>query len=382
MNMNSHKGANGKIWGSSSGQRGIRTEFGEYTRVWFGVVSKWVEGKGKKLEDSKAWMAIRLYGQRGKHARSVSHAGMAGLAMVGLLMAPVLASGYAALFPGQAIDWEWEQSSNLLAAEDSTMTTLVSDKPRDKVIDYEVVDGDTLSGIAKKFGITVETIEWENDFNQNTKLKPGQKLRILPVTGVRYKVKKGETIYSIAKKFEAEPQAMVDFPFNNFANDETFALAIGQEVIVPDGVMPAPVEAPRASKPSTPSVSTGGAVSGSGQFVWPAAGRLTQNYSWYHQGLDIANREAPNILAADSGRVIVAGWPDNSGYGNRVVIDHGNGLVTLYGHMSAVYVSNGQYVNRGEPIGKMGSTGRSTGTHLHFEIRKGSARLNPFQYLK
>ncbi len=381
--MNMRKTVTGKSWRVYE-KRGLGFELRQYGRLWLSVCSKWMSSKGRRVEDSKAWMAIRLYGQRGKHARSVSHAGMAGLAMSGLLMAPVLASGYAALFPEQAVDWEWTHSSSLLAAENSSMTTTISDKPRDRVMEYEVQDGDTLSGIAKKFGISVDTIEWENNLTTNSRLRPGQVLRILPVTGVRHKVKKGETIYSIAKKYEAEPQAIVDFPFNTFVNDETFGLAIGQEVLVPEGIVPAPVAAPRPqqTRPSniaqTPS---GGVVSGSGQFVWPASGRLTQNYAWYHQALDIANRDAPNILAADSGRVVEVGWPDKSGYGNRVVIDHGNGYVTLYAHLSAMYVSNGQYINRGEPIGRMGTTGRSTGIHLHFEIRRGSERLNPLQFL-
>lgn len=361
----------------------FKSQFCQYGKMWFDVASKWVSGRGKHIEDSKTRMAVRLYGQRGKHARSVSHMGMVGLAISGLLMAPVLASGYAALFPTQVVDWEWDQASTLLAAEDDEMTTLISDKPRDKVVEYEVQNGDTLSGIAKKFGISVETIEWENEFSTNTKLKPGQMLRILPLTGVKHKVKKGETIYSIAKKYQAEPQAMVDFPFNSFANDETFALAVGQEILVPDGIIEEPV-APAQPKPTKSNLAetSGGAVTGTGQFAWPTTGRITQNFSWYHQALDIANRDAPNVLAADSGKVIVAGWPDNSGYGNRVLIDHGNGYITLYGHLSQIYVTPGQYLNRGEPLGRMGSTGRSTGTHLHFEIRKGSAKLNPLQFLQ
>ena len=119
-----------------------------------------------------------------------------------------------------------------------------------------------------------------------------------------------------------------------------------------------------------------------GSFVWPAQGSITQRYTWYHRGIDIANSGAPDILTADSGKVIIAGWPDNSGYGNRVVVDHGNGYVTLYAHLAKIYVVAGQTVARGSSLGKMGSTGRSTGTHLHFEIIKSGSKLNPLDVLK
>src|SRR3989304_3355918 len=117
-------------------------------------------------------------------------------------------------------------------------TTQVSEKVRDKVMEYEVQGGDTASGIAEKFGVSVDTIRWENNLTSVNQIKPGQKLRILPVTGVRHKVGRGETVYSIAKKYNTNPQGIVDFPFNTFADNETFALAVGQELVVPDGERP------------------------------------------------------------------------------------------------------------------------------------------------
>jgi murein DD-endopeptidase MepM/ murein hydrolase activator NlpD len=125
-----------------------------------------------------------------------------------------------------------------------------------------------------------------------------------------------------------------------------------------------------------------GTVVASGQFVWPSSGTITQRFVWYHQGIDVANRAAPNILAADSGTVIVAGWLDNYGYGNRVMIDHGNGYKTLYAHMQKTYVIAGQTVARGSAIGQMGSTGRSSGTHLHFEVIRGGVHINPLTVLQ
>jgi len=164
-------------------------------------------------------------------------------------------------------------------------------------------------------------------------------------------------------------------------NDETFELAIGQVVIVPDGVVPSQVLwSPTARiRQTTPDA---GSVVASGAFVWPTGGTMSQRFVWYHKGLDIANRSAPDVLAADSGTVVVAGWPDGYGYGNRVLIDHGNGYRTLYAHLSRIYVVPGQTVARGNAIGKMGSTGRSTGIHLHFEVIRNGAHLNPLSVLQ
>lgn len=359
-------------------------EFGAYMIAWGRVGSSWVTLRGRGLESGKGWLAERLYKQRGKWVRPFSHAGMAGLTMSGVLLAPVVASGYSALVDSHD-EWQWNAGAGvLLAAEAGTVVeTMESVKPRDKVWEHVVKPGETLSQIADTYNVSLETIKWENNLSSPNAIKPGQTLRILPVTGVRHTVKKGETIYSIAKKYEAEPQAIVDFPFNSFANDETFALALGQDLIVPEGVMPEPKqEAPRSTTPSymaqTPS---GGATTGSGKFVWPTGGRLTQKFSWYHKAIDIANKAAPDVVAADGGTVVIAGWPDQSGYGNRILIDHGNGYTTLYGHLQKLYVSAGQRVSRGQTIGQMGSTGRSTGTHLHFEIRSGGGNLNPLNFL-
>ncbi len=125
-----------------------------------------------------------------------------------------------------------------------------------------------------------------------------------------------------------------------------------------------------------------GTVVASGNFVWPAGGTITQRYVWYHPAIDIANNAAPDILAADAGTVLIAGWPDNVGYGNRVYLDHGNGYRTLYAHLSVVYVVPGQTVKRGDRIGKMGSTGRSTGIHLHFQVTLNGNNLNPLNVLR
>lgn len=331
-----------------------------------------------KFETGKGIFVTALYRQRGKYSRRLIHSGMATLAALGVMIAPVIAEE----FPGESYDpWEIPSASAVLSAatQESYTSTLVSEKVRDKIIEYEVKEGDTISSIAEKFDISVDTVLWQNDMTQKSTIKPGQMLQILPVTGIAHKVKKGDTVYSIAKKYDTDPQPIVNFPFNTFTNDETFELAIGQVVIVPEGIMPNVQPVSPRVRQITPDAGT---VVASGNFVWPASGRITQNFVWYHKGLDIANNAAPEILAADAGVVVVSGWPDGYGYGNRVLIDHGNGFRTLYAHLSRIYVVSGQSVNRGDAIGRMGTTGRSTGIHLHFEVINNGVYLNPLSVLR
>ena len=332
-----------------------------------------------RFESGKGIIVSALYRQRGKLARRLIHSGMAGLALAGMMIAPVIAEE----FPGRSVNpWDIPSPSSVVpyTTSDPYTETQVSVKGRAEEVEYTVLEGDTVSSIAAKFGVSAETVSWENDLAGGDRIKIGQTLRILPITGISHKVKKGDTIYSIAKKYDVEAQQIVNYPFNAYSNDESFELAIGQIIIVPDGVLPraaAPV-GPR-TRQLTPDAGT---VVASGAFVWPASGRITQNFVWYHKGLDVANNAAPNVLAADAGTVVGAGWLDGYGYGNRVIIDHGNGYRTLYAHLSSVSVVSGQTVTRGSPIGRMGCTGRCTGTHLHFEVIKNGVYLNPLSVLQ
>jgi len=203
----------------------------------------------------------------------------------------------------------------------------------------------------------------------------------LPMTGIRYKVKRGETIYSIAKKYSTNAQNIIDYPFNTFSNDETFSLLAGQELIIPDGVKPKEKVIDESSYAVRTVAAIPGVV-GEGNFMWPTTGKISQRYSWYHKAVDIANKDRPGIVAAQSGTVVTSGW--GGGYGNYIVIDHGNGYKTLYAHMAngSISIVLGQKVNKGQKLGVMGSTGRSTGVHLHFEIIGPSGKLNPLAVLK
>ena len=331
-----------------------------------------------KFESGKGVFVTALYRQRGKHSRRLIHSGMAGLAMLGIMIAPIIADE----FPGQSVNpWEIRSPSSVLSAatENPYTQTIISEKVRDRIVNYEVKPGDTVSSIANKFDISTDTVLWQNDLSETEKIKPGQVLEILPVAGIAHDVRKGNTVYSIAKKYDVDAQQIVNYPFNAYVNDETFELAIGQVLIVPDGVKPNVRPTSPRIRQITPDAGT---VVASGNFVWPASGNITQRFVWYHKGIDIANRSAPNILAADSGKVVVTGWPDGYGYGNRILVDHGNGFRTLYAHLSRVYVVPGQSVNRGDAIGKMGSTGRSTGIHLHFEVIRNGVYLNPLSVLQ
>lgn len=328
------------------------------------------------FEKSKKLFASLLYRQRGRFAQPIAHLWLGILLFLGIVFSTAIEE----TVRGQQMNWDEVPAGNeVIAYSDEglyTASTLASEGLRGEVVEYVVKSGDTLSSIAKMYGISVDTIIWANSLSAKASIKIGQKLKIPPVTGIIHKVGRGETVYSIAKKYGVEPQEIVDFPFNSFANDETFALSIGQSLTVPNGVMP---EQRTTSQSSTyVAVVQGG---GSGNFIWPTSGRITQRYSWYHPAVDIADKSGPAVVAADSGTVVSVIY-SRFGYGNHIVIDHGNGFKTLYAHLNKIYVSAGNKVSQGQSIGQMGSTGRSTGTHLHLEIIQNGVKLNPLTLLK
>ncbi len=338
-----------------------------------------------QFETLKDVLVDLLYKRRGRYARPFLHFGTVSLIFVVITFGPFLFR--------EDTDGGEQGSQGILATADAFSTdfyTIQADEVRQyrggEIIIHQVQDGETLSSIAARYSLQLETILWENNLTEKSTLKPGQELRILPVDGVKHKVARGETIFTIGKRYglddDSQVQVIVDYPFNEFLNEETFELAIGQELMIPGGIMPKAIASPTRTIRTIATTPDAGSVTATGSFVWPAAGRITQGYFFYHKAIDIANRSGGAILAADAGVVTVAGWIDNSGYGNRVMIDHGNGYVTLYAHMSAVSVTPGQRVNRGDVLGQMGNTGRSTGTHLHFEVRQGGGLLNPMSFLR
>lgn len=363
-------------------------EFQEFWLFLWDYVFRRVRVGFKAFETSKGSIVDVLYRRRGKYARPFVHTSMIGLVFIGVTLGPVVfdeqtdSLAASELPQGQVLGMTTEDVSTYGTSTISGQG--VVEYRGGEIVDYEVKEGETISQIAQQFSLNPESILWANGLDsEKQKIKAGQVLKILPVDGVVHKVRKGETVYSIAKKYEANPQGMVDYPFNEFTDDESFALAVGQVIMVPDGVMPKQQEdvsgRTTLAQKLTPDA---GQVSSFGSFVWPASGYVSQGYRFYHKAIDIANKGGGPILAADGGTIIGAGWLANEGYGNRVMVDHGNGYVTLYAHMSSVAVVAGQRVNRGDVLGQMGSTGRSTGTHLHFEIRTAGGLLNPLNFLK
>lgn len=343
------------------------------------------------FEEIKNFLVEILMQRRGMNQKRFWHGSILGLASVGILTSGVFGGGslISSTYPGfggpdPRFVLAFEPFPNGPVIEGfGDIHTDVSQKPRSEIVEYTVAKGDTLSSIAKKFDISTETIKWANNMLSDM-IKPGQTLKILPLIGVAHTVKSGDNLESVAKKYSAQPQAILDFPFNDIPDD--FKLKVGQVLIVPDGVPPeSKVKPPPKFQPQYlaqgPSSPTFNAPFGA-SFIWPTSGGITQYFAWYHQGIDIASRSAPGVAAADGGSVVVAGWPDRNGYGNRVVIDHGNGYRSLYAHLSNIYVSSGDTVTRGQLIGQMGSTGRSSGTHLHLEIHFKGVAINPLAILK
>ncbi len=230
---------------------------------------------------------------------------------------------------------------------------------------YTVRPGDSLSQVAEMFGVTSNTIMWANDLTKATAIQPGDTLVILPIAGVRHVIKSGDTIASIAKKYQGDVEEILSYNQLASAGD----LSVGQTLIIPGGAMhAAPV---RVASAGPVRVSGTGAAASTG-FTHPAPGSIkTQGIHGYN-AVDLAGSYGSAIRAAAAGEVIVSkssGW--NGGYGQYIVIRHPNGTQTLYAHLMRNDVGVGAYVSQGEVIGGMGNTGRSTGTHVHFEVRGG-----------
>jgi LysM repeat protein len=293
--------------------------------------------------------------------------------------------------------------SALLPQEGPSGTIADIEKPKnDTISTYVVREGDTLSGIAQMFNVTPSTILWANDIPKGAALQPGQKLTILPITGIKYTVKKGDSLASIAKTTGSDA-----LEIGSYNGVDDGSLAVGTEIIIPEGEAtgPQPSNVAVAPKPKPKSLTTRivntirasgniipmannprepahdvGAVGSAAEiayYVSPLAHYIqTQGIHGYN-GVDLAAPSGTPIVASASGDVIVAkagGW--NGGYGSYVVIQHANGSQTLYAHMSKVATYDGGHVAQGQVIGYVGTTGMSTGSHVHFEIRNGIR--NPF----
>lgn len=283
-----------------------------------------------------------------------------------------------------------------------TMNTTIPNRPRVDVTTYEVKPGDNLFLISEKFGLKPESVLWGNYevLRDNPQLlSPGQILNILPVDGVYYQWQAGDTLEGVTDFFEVKPEAILEYPGNHFDFD-LVALASGDVtinegdwLIIEGGKRELKDWGPPAISRSNPAAAAyygsgycgdiyEGAI-GNGTFVWPTVARTLSGYDYsaIHRGIDIAGAEGNAVYAVDSGVVVFSGWSE-FGYGNLIVIDHGTGWQSAYGHLSAAAVTCGQNVGQGSYIGAIGSTGRSSGPHLHFELQSEIyGKVNPWDFL-
>jgi murein DD-endopeptidase MepM/ murein hydrolase activator NlpD len=280
--------------------------------------------------------------------------------------------------------------------------TTLPTRPRTDVLKYTVVKGDTLFGIAEMFGLQPETLLWGNQFvlgDNPHNLRPEQELNILPVNGTYYKWQAGDGLNGVSDFFGVTTEEIIDYPGNSLdpAAIGDYAhpnIEPGTWLIIPNGtrefVTWSAPEIPR-DNPSVAKVLGPGACSsvadgavGAGVFIWPANNHFLSGFDYSpstnHSGIDIDGETGDPVYAADNGVVVYSGW-NNWGYGNVVVINHGNGWQTLYAHLNAYNVSCGQSVWQGSVIGAIGNTGNSSGSHLHYEMMYNGTKVNPWDYL-
>jgi len=281
--------------------------------------------------------------------------------------------------------------------------TIIPTRPRQDIIKYVVQDGDTVFGVAEKFGLIPETILWGNYgilLDDPHSLRPGQELSIMPEDGVYWQWvadNKGG-LPAFAKYFGAKAEDILNSPANHLdpatvgdlnspnIQDGTWLFIPGgrRELIswsAPLGVTRENPASARVMGSGACGPISGGAV-GYGTFIWPSANHFLSGFDFsdIHRAIDISGNLGEAVWASDAGVIVYAGWNDY-GYGNMIMIDHGNGFQTLYAHLSALNVACGQSVGQGDVIGAIGSTGHSSGAHLHFEIRSLSSFVNPHDML-
>lgn len=281
--------------------------------------------------------------------------------------------------------------------------TTIPSRPREEVVKYTVLKGDTIFGIAEKFGLEPQTILWGNYYtllDNPHSLQPDQELNILPVNGTYHEWQDGEGLNGVAEYYGVTPDDIINYAPNHldaktigdFAHPN---IKPGTWLIVPNGQRQfiswsAPLgvtrENPASARVLGPGVCepvSGGAV-GFGTFIWPTDHHFLSGYDYTpsanHWGIDIDGDEGQAVYATDAGVIVYAGW-NNYGYGNMIMVDHGNDFQSLYAHLSSINVVCGQSVGQGNLIGLVGSTGRSSGPHLHFEIRGSASHVNPWDVL-
>lgn len=328
----------------------------------------------------KRFVVRKLIWSRGRLGRPIANLIIMAVAFLVFTFGEVFNSSK--LVNSQEINEGYLSNVTDIIPQRNTATTLVPDsRKQNESFTYVVEGGDTLSAIGNKFKISADAIEYVNGLSSGSVLKVGQELTIPPVSGLIHTVEDDDTLESIAETYDVPLQAIADF--NYILDIEN--LTVGSELVIPNASVPQPAAPVIPFTPPTfgaPPVSAP-APSGGFSCAWPTTTRLiTQYFYWYHNGLDIAvpwSSAMPPIFACNTGVVVRSGW-NPYGLGLHVVIDHGNGFETTYGHMSRIDVGYGQQVGRGQQIGVMGNTGRSTGPHVHYTVKYNGVAQDPLIY--
>jgi len=287
-------------------------------------------------------------------------------------------------------------------ARSAQIHTNIPNRPRNEITIYTVQDGDTVFGIAEKFGLEPQTILWGNYeilLDDPHSLRAGQELNILPVNGVYWQWLGGLSFGAWAEFYGVTAADIIEYPGNNIdaklvGDYENANIPVETWLIIPNGKRDfvswsAPLGVTRENPASARVLGAGacdpvsGGAVGYGYYVYPTNKHYLSGFDYStktnHLGIDLSGNEGEGVYAADAGVIVYAGWNDY-GYGNMIMVDHGNGFQSLYAHLSAFNVGCGQSVGQGEGIGAVGSTGRSSGPHLHFELMAGM-KVNPWDYL-
>lgn len=281
--------------------------------------------------------------------------------------------------------------------------TNIPDRPRQDIVKYTIQAGDTVIGIAQKFNLKPKTIMFGNYYTLRDdphNLSVGDELNILPVDGYYYEWQDGDGLNGVAKGLNVAPEDIINYPLNHLDRDSIGDyshpnIKAGTWLIIPGGTREyASFTLPLITrdKPSIPRIAGAGACEaiidgavGLGSFIWPSVNHYISGFDYSpdtnHRGIDIAGNTGEAVWGVDAGVIVYAGWNDY-GYGNMIMIDHGNGWQSLYAHLSSIKVGCGMSVDQGTLIGAIGSTGRSSGSHLHFELMHGLyGKVNPWDFL-
>ena len=333
----------------------------------------------KSVRDLKSYSVAKLIWSRGRLGRPVANFIVMTLALSVFFLGEIL-SGSKLVVSKEIDDDYLRTSTDIIPERNTALTTLPENRQRTEYLTYKIEPGDSLYSIGNKFKVSTDALKFVNNLYDGSVLQIGQDIVIPPTSGLIHKVGAGDTLASIAQKYSVPSQAIADFNYLLEPN----RLALGTELVIPDAKIPLPVMTNLSVIPSTIAAGVTDGNAKKGWCMWPtSANVITQNFSWYHNGLDIGSSwgaNMPPIYACSGGVVVRAGW-DPWGLGLHIRVDHGNGYETIYGHMSRLDVSYGDKVKKGETVGLMGSTGRSTGPHIHFMLKYQGSPQDPLKYI-